>query len=192
MTESKEISKDLSVSMTWANLYSLFFAVPLVVLLAGGYLLLWGKSGLQYAWHSISRNLVLAIFIFIAGIIVHELLHGLAWAYFGKKPFRSIRFGFNVKAFSPYAHCREAMTIQAYRWGAAIPGLMLGLIPSALGLILGNGSIMIFGLLFTAAAGGDALIIWLIRKENSASLVLDHTSQAGCVILKSASDVDLN
>lgn len=48
-------------------------------------------------------------------------------------------------------------------------------------LILG---ILIFGMFFIMAAGGDLLIINLIRKEKSTDLVQDHPSEAGCYIYR--------
>jgi hypothetical protein len=43
---------------------------------------------------------------------------------------------------------------------------------------------MLFGLLFTAAAGGDALVLWRIRQEPAEAWVLDHPTQAGCMIVE--------
>jgi hypothetical protein len=37
---------------------------------------------------------------------------------------------------------------------------------------------------FTMAAGGDFLIINLIRKEKSSALVQDHPTEAGCYIYR--------
>jgi hypothetical protein len=171
-----------------ANVYSLFFAIPAAVLLTGGYVLIWGKTGIFEAQSVISQNLFLAVIIVIMGILMHELIHGLSWAWFGKKPLSVIRYGFNLKALTPYAHCKEPMKISTYRLGAVMPGLILGILPSAIGIISGQGEIMIFGLLFTVAAGGDVMVLWLVRKEKSGVLVMDHTTQAGCYVM----DVDKN
>jgi hypothetical protein len=69
-----------------------------------------------------------------------------------------------------------------------MPGLLLGLIPAALGILSGHGIIMSFGILFTAAAGGDAIVLWTLRKENHDALVLDHRTRAGCCIVEAAAD----
>lgn len=48
-------------------------------------------------------------FAAVAGLVVrivaHEFIHGATWAYFGCKPFRSIKFGAQLKTLAPYAHC---------------------------------------------------------------------------------------
>ena len=181
-----EIKRDLSVSMARANVYSLFFAVPAAVILIGAYLLLWGKQGLVDARLIIYKQFSLTLLVLIIGILLHELLHGLTWTWLGKKSFKAIRYGINWKVLSPYAHCSEPLSIQAYRWGALMPGLLLGILPAFLGIVSGNGALMAFGLLFTVAAGGDAMILWRLRKEDRSTMVLDHPRKAGCCIVEPA------
>ena len=179
-----EIKKDLSISMARANVYSLFFAIPATIILLGAYLLLWGKQGLVDTRLMIYKSFALSILILIIGILLHELLHGLTWTWLGRKPFSAIRYGINIKVLSPYAHCREPLNIQAYRWGALMPGLLLGIIPALLGIMSGNGALMSFGLLFTVAAGGDAIVLWSLRREDQDALVQDHPTHAGCCIVE--------
>jgi len=187
MPESEyKTKKDLSVSMVAANLYSILFAVPAAVVLVVVYLALWDTGGLFYARFLIFKNFYLVLIILIMGVLLHELLHGLTWMWLGKKSPDSIHYGMNLKALSPYAHCREPLNIRAYRWGAAMPGLILGILPALLGILTGNGLIMLFGLLFTVAAGGDALVLWTLRKENSLEWVLDHPFRAGCIVIESS------
>ena len=60
--------------------------------------------------------------------------------------------------------------------GAITPAIILGFIPSILAILIGDLRILIFGMFFIMAAGGDFLIINLIRKENSDDLIQDHPS----------------
>jgi hypothetical protein len=46
-----------------------------------------------------------------------------------------------------------------------------------------SGDLFWFSLIHTAAAGGDWLILWLIRGVKAGSLVEDHPSNAGCYVL---------
>ncbi len=71
-----------------------------------------------------------------------------------------------------------------YRFGSVLPAIVLGFIPSIIAIVLGNLGLMIFGFLFTFAASGDFLILWLLRKEKSNVLVVDHPEKVGCIILK--------
>lgn len=120
----------------------------------------------------------------IAGIVVHEMLHALTCVYLGNKPWRAIQFGIVWKALAPYAHLTEPVEVRAYRWGVAIPGIVLGLVPSLVGILTGIGAIMLFGLIFTLAAAGDALILWVTRSVEAGKLVEDHPSRAGCYVIE--------
>ncbi len=179
--------RDLSVSMRKANLYS-FIAVPLVLLLAGIFVWLWGYDALsdgstfERPLYSVAGIYALGFLVVATGVVVHELIHGLSWAYFSGKPLSAIKFGFQAATLTPYAHCKEPIEARAYRAGATMPGLVLGIFPSLAGIATGNGWIMLFGLFFTLAAGGDLLVLWLIREVDAKALVEDHPTNAGCYV----------
>jgi hypothetical protein len=120
--------------------------------------------------------------IFAAGIVVHELIHGLSWMAAGRLPFAQMKFGFQLKTLTPYAHCTVPITKRAYVFGTLMPAAALGCIPFFISLITGNGWVLIFGILFTFAAVGDFLIVWLIRTVPWNAMVEDHPENAGCFV----------
>lgn len=122
--------------------------------------------------------------LIVAGIIAHELIHGLTWMVAGNTSRNAIKFGVNWRALAPYAHCEVPLEINAYRWGAVMPGIVLGLLPYLIGLMSGSGWFTLFGYLFLITASGDFLILWLIRKIESGEFVQDHPDEAGCKIVK--------
>lgn len=180
--------RDLSIPMANAtNLYS-FAILPLVARLATVFVYLWGYGALSDG-SIFERPVVGVVAVYVIGFLViafgiaaHEAIHGLSWAYFGGKPVGAIKFGFQVKTLTPYAHCKEPIEVRAYRIGAAMPGLVVGLLPSLVGKATGNGLIMLFGLFFTFAAGGALLILWLIRKVDAKALVEDYPTNAACYV----------
>jgi len=176
--------RDFSISMVKANILSVYFALP-VILLAAIYLFIWGFDDTSALLSSfkIKSNAVWAMVGFLAGILAHELIHGFVWMYFAGKKNVHIKFGMNWKTLTPYAHCTEPMDIRPYRLGAAAPGIILGIIPYLIGLIAGNPIIAIFGLFFSFAASGDALILWTLRKVEKGKLVEDHPTKAGCYVI---------
>jgi hypothetical protein len=117
----------------------------------------------------------------VLGVVVHELIHGLVWAWAARKPLRAIRFGVNWKALAPHAQCTVPLPASAYRLGAAAPGLLLGLVPALAGTLTGVGGVAAFGWLMVLGAGGDIVVLWLIRSVPPACLVQDHPTRAGCV-----------
>ncbi len=182
--EPQEIegTEDRTATVAAANAYALAFVLPALVALVAAYALIWGWSALGDGFNALIYPFWRFLLIFVAGIVVHEALHGIAWRLTAA-PKGTISFGFQVKTLTPYAHCSAALPARAYRIGAATPGVMLGLVPALVGLGFEMGATFWFGTFFTLAAGGDALILWLLRGVPSDHLVKDHPSLPGCLLL---------
>lgn len=179
------MKKDFSVSMVKANLYAVIAALPFIVILVGLDIYLWKWRNYFGELFSLEPQyfslFMLAIFV---GVIIHELIHGITWQLFSNNKSNAIRYGIDLKTMSPYAHCKEPMEIKAYRLGAVMPAIILGFLPAFIGIITGNAVIFILGLVFILAAGGDILILWLIRNVKAGSLVEDHPKKAGCYVIE--------
>lgn len=126
----------------------------------------------------------LSIISFMGGIVLHELVHGITWAIFCKKGFKSIRFGIMWEYMAAYCHCKEPLKVKYYLLGAIMPAILIGFIPAFYGLIVGKLSFLVFGIYFTLAAVGDYMVIDLLRKENKNDYVQDHPSAPGCYIYR--------
>jgi hypothetical protein len=174
--------KDLSISLARANVYTLAISLPLVGLMLAAYLILSPSRGMASGGIALTGGLLFVV-LMIAGILIHEGIHALAWSAFGRLPLQRIRFGFQASTLTPYAHALDPMPARAYRLGALMPALLLGVLPFAVGTAIGSASLALYGTIFVFAAGGDLLILWLIRKVDSRALVLDHPSRAGCTVL---------
>ena len=171
--------KDVSISMSEATSKSLLIAIPIAILQAASFFLLYG-----FPATSANANMTLYGFALLFGILAHELIHMLAWAIFARKPLSVFKLGFQWKTLTPYAHCKEPMDIHPYRIGSLAPGLLLGILPWIISLFTGDLLLFIFGLLYTTAAGGDFLILWIIRNVNVNTLVEDHPTNAGCYVIE--------
>ncbi|NJC98349.1 MAG: DUF3267 domain-containing protein [Anaerolineae bacterium] len=176
MSENK---RDLSISMARATVLAIFLAIPLIVIQFSLFVSLYGEKGTEPTW-----GVMPLIVVIILGIIVHELIHGVTWMIAGRKDLSAIKFGFQWKTITPYAHLKEPIEINAYRMGAFMPGLVLGILVYILSLLLADGNLFWFSLIHTSAAGGDFLILWLIRGVKAGSLVEDHPTNAGCYVLE--------
>jgi hypothetical protein len=172
--------RDLSISMARANVIVLFMSIPVVIAQFAIFSMVHGTEKLDPTW-----NAVILFVTILLGVIVHELIHGISWMIFGHKPFSAIKFGFQWKTFTPYAHLKEPVEVNAYRMGAFLPGFILGILTYLLSLLLGNGNLFWFSLVHTAAAGGDWLILWLIRNVKHGMQVEDHPTHAGCYVIES-------
>jgi hypothetical protein len=176
-TENKH---DLSVSALRANIVAFFIMVPVAILQFAIFYVLHGSKQLETTFYLL--NVLLFLVLVSASIVVHELLHGLTWMAFGKKSFSSIKFGVQWKTLTPYAHLKVPIEVNVYRMGGFMPGFVLGILPFLLSLILGNSNLLWFGIIQTAAASGDWLILWLLRNVKGGMQVEDHPSRAGCYV----------
>ena len=171
-----------TASVVQANVAAVVGVLPVLVALVLAYGLVWGWSALGSGGLDFIEPLWRFLLIVAVGVLVHEVLHGIAWRLAGAAP-GSISLGFQWKTLTPYAHSDAPMTARAYRIGAATPGVVLGVLPALAGLVLEHGAVFWFGLFFTLAAGGDALILWLLRGVAPDRLVADHPTKPGCLVL---------
>lgn len=189
--------RDYTISMAKASWFSLVAAGPILLALGLLYVAVWGTDPLVNATAGYFNladesmglyfgGLLLFLLIFAVGIVVHEALHGITWKLAGGKPWSAIAYGFQISTFTPYSHCREPLPIQAYRLGTFMPGLVTGILPMLLGILTGSAAALLLGGLFVLAAGGDLVILFLIRACPRHALVEDHPSLAGCWVYEPA------
>jgi len=183
----------LTINLVWANVVGVIILFPIGFLFGLPYYLIWKNDfTVQNFKHFMDQitptNLFVGfsvyLFLLIAGTILHELIHGITWSFYTDKGFKSIKFGILWKMLTPYCHCEEPLTVNQYIKGAIMPAIILGIIPALISIAIGNPGLLAFGIFFTMAAGGDFMIINLLRKENKNNLVEDHPSEAGCFIYR--------
>lgn len=153
-------------------------------------LVMGGALGIHYlVWQAFSGSDVLGWAIgpllaaFAVSIVVHEALHLLGFALFGRAPLRSLKIGISWAAMMPFAHCSVPLECTAYRAACALPGVALGVLPWAAGVAVGSGGLSVYGAVMLGAAMGDALVIWVIRGVPAGQFVLDHPSAVGCHVI---------
>lgn len=185
--------KEYTIPGWQANTLGLMFVVPVLLVYGIPYFFIWREpdAGLRDGWLSIIHhnkmllnNAVsagwLTVLLLAAGIVLHELIHGMFMAFFAANGWRSVSFGFNIRAFAPYAHCKEPLKPAAYRISAVMPAVLLGDIPAIIGWISGNILVLFFGVLFAWAAAGDWIVLWLSRRIDS-GMIQDHPDKIGFI-----------
>jgi hypothetical protein len=161
------------------NVISFLMLPPIVFVLLTPFILIWGADIPGWGEVIFSMNFLL---ILIAGLFIHELLHGIGWAVYAKNGFRSIKFGFIWRYITPYCHCQEPLKVKHYKVGCALPFLLLGLLPSIAAIFTGNAAVLWFGIIFTLAAGGDLITLYLLRNLDNDQRVSDHPDKMGFYI----------
>ena len=187
----------LTIDLVWANVFGLLIIIPIVLIYGLPYYFVWGsgisRQSLKAILSGITQEYIgigslLFFLILILGIVLHELIHGLTWARYASKGFKSMKFGVLWAMLTPYCHCKEPLKVRQYILGAITPAIFLGLIPAIISILIGSLGLLAFGIFFTMAAGGDFLIINLLRKEKMDDWVQDHPSEAGCFIYRKIKD----
>ncbi|MGL5276659.1 DUF3267 domain-containing protein [Myroides sp.] len=178
-----------TIDLGKANGYALLSIIPIALINIIPYYFIWGELASISKLKETNPLFMISgsfsmILIMLLGIIIHELIHGLTWAIYAKKGFKSMKFGVLWKMITPYCHCKEPLKVRAYSIGTIMPAIILGFIPSIIAIIIGHFGLLLFGIFFTVAAMGDFMIIYLIYKEDKDTWVQDHPSEAGYYLLK--------
>jgi hypothetical protein len=175
--------QEYTLNFTQANIYALALYIPVTAAFVLPYAMIYGWSALGTDILLFFTDIPIFVISIILGTVAHELIHAICWKWLDGIPWEKIHFGFKWKVLTPYVHCPDPVEVTNYRWGVAMPGIVLGVIPYLLSLILQNGWLLGFGLFFTLAAGGDILILWLLRDVRSGKKVQDHPEEVGCIVM---------
>ncbi len=153
-------------------------ALPLGLLLLGG-------GTWAYAWRHGDYISGLAwerwlwgLALLLPAIPLHEAIHAAVARYFGAEA----RFGFDRRTWTPYVHVQTPLRVWQYRWQAAAPTLLLGVLPLALGWLTGGPILYFFGLIMCLSGLGDGIVLWLLRAAPADFWALDHPSRVGCQV----------
>lgn len=118
----------------------------------------------------------------VLAILAHELIHGIIFALYAPKGFRSVTFGFNANIGAFYCHCKEPVRVKHYRRAGIAPLIILGLIPLATGYLTGIPWFKTFGLLLTIGGFGDLLVYIKLMKFGKNRFILDHPDKLGFIL----------
>lgn len=175
----------LTIDLAKANVAAIKYFAFFALIFGLPYCFIWGfNSKPIFETENLILNMAFPFFLFLFGIVIHELVHGIFFAKYAEKGFKSVRFGVLWKMLTPYAHCKEPLKIKQYTVALLAPLIIVGIIPSIAALIAGSASLLFFGIFLSGGAAGDLMIYNLIKKENPEDYVQDHPSEAGCWIYR--------
>lgn len=174
-------SAQCTVSHVHAHLVAAGLLGIAVTAMLSGHAALWDRPAGTLLDDLFASN---ALFVAIGvGVIVHEVLHAIGFRYLGGAPWRAIRLGIQWRTLTPFARAIVPVTVRAYQWTAALPGLALGVLPVIAGIMLDAPLASGFGVVMLTGAGGDAAILWATRRAPPLALVLDSDTALGCSIV---------
>lgn len=176
---------DLTIGVVKANLLALIVMLPFAVL--SGAVVLSRVSFLSMAELMSPFDFLLFLFVMLLLTAVHEGIHALTWAMFGKDYWKSIRFGVIWKALTPYCTCLRPAKRGQYILGAAMPTLVLGIGLTAAAALTGVYWVFILALAMIFGGGGDFTIILKIllhRQCGKEAVYYDHPYECGVVVFE--------
>lgn len=182
MNKMSQNKKEITLEHRKANRKIMAFLFPVLLILGAPFYLIWNGNLLNEFVYIVHQQIFITLVFLLAGVLLHEVIHGLFWSFFLKAGLKSIKIGIAWKSLTPYCHSKEPIKLKYYRLGAIMPCIVLGIIPYLISLITGSMGLFLFGFFFTIAAGGDILMIWLLRKESKNVMVQDHPEKIGCTL----------
>ena len=174
---------DLQISIVWANIVVILMTIPIMVI---GIILLHAVHP-DVSFRTGGIGLAAMLVSFLVLTVIHELIHGVTWSRFAENGMKDIEFGFMTQYLTPYCTCTTPLKKSGYICGALMPLLVLGLIPTAIAIVIGSVPLLYIGLLMILSAGGDVMIvIKLLRYKSQAEelLIYDHPTQAGSAVFE--------
>lgn len=175
-SENGQGIRDVTIAAPFLNIFAGAITVFFFVIFVAIWKRFWNTPLTGIIFKQIFYYLLLSI-------PVHEVLHALGFKYFGKITWAKMKFGFSLRQMVFYAHPTIPLNIKAYTWAVALPALIIGVLPLALGLIIGSLPLGSLGLISIFNSAGDLLVIWKLREVGKNSQILDHPDKIGFKII---------
>jgi len=171
------------LNMIWFTIFSLIILVFFTLIFGIPFYNAWKINNNENIFPIIINTNYRIIFLIICilGLFIHELIHGFFWGLFVKNKFKGIKIYFHKKYYTFVCECKNVLNKRQFIIGTIMPMIILGFIPLVLSFIFLNRPMFIFGILYTAAAGGDILIIFKILLDNKIKWI--KSSDDGILIL---------
>ena len=172
------IKEKMQFNMLWVNVFALIVLLIAIILFGVPFYFIWPglinfnfvsseNMGLQII------NIAFAFIILLIGFVIHEIIHGVFYAIYAKKGFKSIKLGVKLKYGVAYCICNELIQIKKVIIALIMPTIFIGFIPAILSLIIGSYFLLFYGILFIMGGAGDFLVIIRFLKEDKKDYFLD-------------------
>jgi hypothetical protein len=161
------------------NVFCVLIFIISILLFGFIYHQLWG---LKFQWppnHNAVYNIWTYIYIAIllGSGIVHEAIHGMVWS-----KYTDVRINVIVKSLFRLCHCENVIKVKNYIIGLIMPMLILGFIPTLIGLCFGNIIVFLFGFIMIMAGIDDIYVLFLLKKTKKAEWVKDISGKVGFIV----------
>lgn len=151
-------------------------ALAIVALIVDLHAQLWGGESVRALVGNRPVLLPLSAAL-VLSVALHELLHLVGYVWLGGAPIDAIHFEWRGVAI--VARCGVPLPARSYRAAVALPGLVLGLVPTMVGLGSGIAWVTVYGAVMLGASAGDVAVLWALRKYRADEDVVDRSGGRG-------------
>lgn len=173
--------KILKLNFVELNVLTLLIAIPFMIPFLAAFRLFGNEFNIERGTSFI------AVIAFLALIVVHELLHGIAFSHFANDGWESVSFGFNVKYCCPYCNCLQPLKKKPMIICALLPTIVLGFGFGIAAVISGSSLLLVISCLNIAGGGGDLFIVLkvlLYKTKCKDVLFIDHPYEIGTAVFE--------
>lgn len=118
-------------------------------------------------------GLLLFLVGYIVLIVLHEVTHLIGFGVFGKVPWRSLDYGFNLKLGVAYATTNEAVRTKAMRKVLILPFWATGVLPAVIAIAINSPLLALLAAWLIAGAAGDFAMIKELRSVDDDAWIKD-------------------
>lgn len=173
--------KILKLNFVELNVLTLLIAIPFMIPFLAAFRLFGNEFNIERGTSFI------AVIAFLVLIVVHELLHGIAFSHFASDGWKSVSFGFNVKYCCPYCNCLQPLKKKPMIICALLPTIVLGFGFGIAAVISGSSLLLVISCLNIAGGGGDLFIVLkvlLYKTKCEDVLFIDHPYEIGTAVFE--------
>ncbi|MGE6486674.1 DUF3267 domain-containing protein [Paenisporosarcina sp. NPDC076898] len=148
-------------------------SLVLTVVLSVGLLLLNSIVHQDFSYQPSWLGLCLFGFGYILFIVMHEAAHLIGFVLFGKVPWRSLDYGFNLKLGVAYATTTEPVLNKAMKRVLILPFWITGVLPAVIAIFINSPLLALLGAWLIAGAAGDFAMIKELRTVRNDAWIKD-------------------
>jgi hypothetical protein len=151
-------------------------ALALVMLIVALHAEIWGAASVHALVGNRPALFPLAAAL-VLSVLLHELLHLAGYVWLGGAPIDEVHVEWRGAVI--VARCDVPLPARSYRAAVALPGLVLGVVPTLVGLVSGSAWVTVYGAVMLGASVGDMGVLWALRGYRAEEEVLDTSSERG-------------
>lgn len=151
-------------------------ALALILLIIALHGELWGGESVRALVGNRLVLVPLAIALAVS-VAVHELLHLAGYVWLGGAPMGRVHLEWRGPVI--LARCDVPLTARSYRQAVALPGVVLGLVPTIAGLASGVAWVTLYGAVMLGASVGDMGVLWALRRYGAEEEIQDKSGVRG-------------